>query len=76
MKWRVFGIALELDSDQLDDIEKRNKDYELKAMRMFELWLSTKPSTTRREIIETLKKKAIGQNVIADSYEKALKTKS
>ena len=39
---------------------------------MFELWLSTKPNATRREIIETLNTDAIGEITIAERYRVAL----
>ena len=39
---------------------------------MFELWLSSKPNATRREIIERLNKDAIGEITIAERYRVAL----
>ena len=74
-KWLELGILLELDSVNLNGIDELNKDCDFKAKKMFELWLTTKHSATRRQIIETLKKEAIGMNAVAVDYEKALETK-
>lgn len=75
VEWRVFGELLELDSNKLDDIEKNENCDDSKAMKMFELWFSTKTRTTRRKIIETLREEAISENTVAVNYEKALTTK-
>lgn len=71
-KWYQFGVLLQLDTTKLDNIREMNGDNDFKAIKMFELWLSTNPSGTRREIMETLKKPAIGKNAVAEEYNKAL----
>ena len=43
-------------------------DVKVSAVNMFELWLSFKPKAKRRDIIETLPKPAIGENVFAEKY--------
>ena len=65
--WYVFGILLGLDTTKLDSIRVMNEDNSFKAIKMFELWLSSNPNATRREIIETLRKEAIGKNAIAEN---------
>ena len=74
-KWHELGILLELDSVNLNGIDELNKDCDFKAMRMFELWLRTKPNATRRQIIETLKEEDIDMNAVAVDYKEALTTK-
>ena len=70
--WYKFGVLLKLDTKKLDDIKLLSEDSDFKALKMFELWRSTNPTATRREIIETLKKEVIADNAVADKYEKAL----
>ena len=70
--WYVFGVLLKLDTTKLDSIKIMNEDNSFKTVKMFELWLSSNPNATRREVIETLRKQAIGKNAIAENYKKAL----
>ena len=72
-KWYKFGVLLEVDTTKLDGIEQQYKESDVKAVKMFELWLSSKPKTMRREIIATLRKDAIGENTIAEQYQSVLK---
>ena len=72
-KWYTFGVLLKLDIMKLDGIRLMNEDGFFKAIKMFELWLSSNPTATRREIIETLRIGAIGEKTIAEDYNKALK---
>ena len=74
-KWYVLGTLLDLDTMELNGIDELNKDCGFKATKMFELWVRTKTNATRRQIIETLKKKAVGMNAVAVDYEKALEAK-
>ena len=67
-RWYQFGVLLKLDSNKLEEIEQQYKDSGFKALKMFELWLSTNPNAKRREIIETLRIEIIGQNAIAQEY--------
>ena len=71
-KWYKFGVLLKLDTTKLDGIEQQYKESDVKALKMFELWLSSKPKAMRREIIETLQKPTIGENVIAEEYKRSL----
>ena len=71
-KWYTFGVLLKLDTSKLDGIRVMNEDSGFKALKMFELWLSSKPKAMRREIIETLQKPTIEENVIAEEYKRTL----
>ena len=72
-KWYKFGVLLKLDTTKLDGIEQQYKECDVKALKMFELWLGSKPKAMRREIIDTLRKDAIGENTIAEQYQSVLK---
>ena len=71
-KWYKFGVLLKLDTSKLDGIRVLNEDTDFKTLKMFELWLSTNPKAMRREIIDTLRKPAIGENTVAEQYKVAL----
>ena len=71
-KWYTFGVLLKLNTTELDGIRVMNEDSSFKTLKMFELWLSTNPKATRREIIETLQKQAICENVVAEQYKHVL----
>ena len=71
--WHKLGVLLKLDIKKLNDIRSLNEDSDFKSLKMFELWLSSKPNATRREIIETLKKPAISENAIAEQYKETLR---
>ena len=43
------------------------------ALKMFHLWTNANPNATRREVIETLQKKAIDESTVAEEYVKTLK---
>ena len=73
IEWYTFGVLLKLDTIKLEDIRQMNEATEYKALKMFELWLSTNPNATRREVIETLRKDTAGASAIAEEYIKALK---
>ena len=70
--WYKFGVLLKLDTSKLEAIRVMNEDCSFKATKMFELWLDTNPNATRKDIIETLRKPAIGMNTIAEEYERML----
>ena len=70
--WHKLGVLLKLDITKLNDIRSLNEDSDFKSLKMFELWLSSKPNATRREIIEALKKTAISENAIAEQYKETL----
>ena len=72
-KWYKFGVLLKLNTSKLEDIRLMNEDSGFKAIKMFELWLSSNPTATRREIIGTLRTETISEKTIAEDYSKALK---
>ena len=74
-KWYKFGVLLRLPAIELDAIEELNqdRDADFKALKMFYLWLDINPNAKRREVIETLRNKAIGESAIAEEYVKVLK---
>ena len=69
--WHKLGVLLKLDIAKLNDIRQLSEDSDFKALKMFELWLTSNPNATWREIIETLKKDALKENTIAEGYKKA-----
>ena len=77
-KWYKFGRLLKhkLDTStdhDLDNIDQQYKDDDdSKVLKMFELWLSTSPNPTRREIIDILLNPAINESVLAEKYMKVL----
>ena len=71
-KWYQFGVLLEIYSAKLDGIDKDCRRTDMKALKMFELWLSSNPSASRKQIIETLKTESIGENTVAEEYLKTL----
>ena len=73
IKWYTFGVLLKLDTTKLDSIRLMNEESDVKAIKMFELWLNSKPKATRRDIIDTLQKDTIAENTIAEQYESVLK---
>ena len=75
-KWYQFGILLKLDSKKLNDIHRRPDDSTYNTLKMFELWLNTKPHATRRQIIDALRKEVIEENTIAHEYELVILRKS
>ena len=72
-KWYKFGVLLGLNTTTLDTIRVITGDDDFKALKMFELWLGINPKATRREIIETLTKRTIGENTVAEEYKETLK---
>ena len=73
-QWYKFGVLLKLDPRTLDSIERMSIiGDDIKALKMFDLWLSTNPKAMRKEIIDTLKKQVIDRNAVAEQYLMALK---
>ena len=71
--WYKLGVVLKLDITKLEDISKLNETLDVKAAKMFELWLNSSGNATRREIIEALRKPDIGESLAADKYVQTLK---
>ncbi|XP_019859270.1 PREDICTED: uncharacterized protein LOC109587464 isoform X2 [Amphimedon queenslandica] len=72
--WYILGIMLKLDQKKLESIEKNPQNDDVKATKMFGLWLSgSSAEPNRRSILEALRKRVVGEARIADEYEKNLK---
>ena len=73
-KWYQMGIQLELDPRKLDGIDKlQGADVMDKMTKMYELWLDINPQATRRQIVETLRKRSIEELTLAVEYETKLR---
>ena len=71
--WKMMGTLLELDVRKLNEIDHESKSVSDGVLKMYELWLDTKPQATRRQILDTLKMEAVGQMSLAQQYETKLK---
>ena len=71
-KWYTLGIILEVDQKKLQGIEELTRDDVYKTTKMFELWLSG-TSKSRSQVLEALRKKAVGENAVAKDYENYLR---
>lgn len=74
-KWYKLGVLLKLKMRELDliRVNYEDDDDDIKALKMLELWLSTNPKATRKEIIDVLKKPVISEKAFAEQYLMALK---
>ena len=65
---------LDLDQKRLRSIETQTGHTDThKMIEMFNLWLTTTTTASRRQILETLRIRVVGENTLADEYEKHLK---
>ncbi|XP_019860273.1 PREDICTED: uncharacterized protein LOC109588559 isoform X2 [Amphimedon queenslandica] len=71
--WYIVGTMLDLDQKRLRSIKERGGSDTDKIIEMFNLWLTTTPTASRKQVLETLRKKVVGENTLADEYEKHLK---
>ena len=71
--WKMMGTLLELDVRKLNEIDHESKSVSNGVLKMYELWLNTKPQATRRQIVDTLKMEAVGQMSLAIEYEEKLR---
>ena len=72
-KWYQMGVQLELNTRRLKEIEKLQIDVMDKVTKMYEVWLDTNPQATRRQIVDTLRKKSIEEMTLAHEYETKLR---
>ena len=64
--WYRLGLALKLDSYELDIIEKDfQKDTRKQTCKMFELWLRTQPNASYEQLIKALHE--VGDEKLANS---------
>ncbi|XP_019857908.1 PREDICTED: uncharacterized protein LOC109586179 isoform X1 [Amphimedon queenslandica] len=72
--WFILGTMLDLDQKRLRGIEAQAGHTDThKMIEMFNLWLTTTPTASRKEVLDVLRKRVVGENKIADQYEKYLK---
>ena len=65
-----LGIQLEVDEVELKEI--RNDTGSDKRTLMYQLWLQTQPNATRRQLLTALRRKDVGEEVVAPTYEEML----
>uniref|UniRef100_A0A1X7UH41 Death domain-containing protein n=1 Tax=Amphimedon queenslandica TaxID=400682 RepID=A0A1X7UH41_AMPQE len=71
--WYTLGTMLDLDQRQLQDINGKAIPSTQKMIEMFNLWLTTTPTASRREVLEALRKSVVEENALAYEYEKHLR---
>ena len=72
--WYIVGTMLDLDQKRLRSIEGQTGHTDThKMIEMFNLWLDTTPTASRKQVLEALRKSVVGENTLADEYEKHLK---
>ncbi|XP_019860404.1 PREDICTED: uncharacterized protein LOC109588729 [Amphimedon queenslandica] len=70
----IIGTMLDLDQKRLRSIEAQTSHSDThKMIEMFNLWLTTTPTASRRQVLETLRKSVVSEHTVADKYEKHLK---
>ena len=64
---------LDLDQKRLRSIEGQSGHTDIyKMIEMFNLWLTTTPAS-RKQVLDALRIRVVGENILADEYEKHLK---
>ncbi|XP_019857910.1 PREDICTED: uncharacterized protein LOC109586180 [Amphimedon queenslandica] len=72
--WYIIGTMLDLDQKRLRSIEALAGHTDThKMIEMFNLWLTTTPTASRRQVLDVLRIRVVGENTLADEYEKHLK---
>ena len=73
--WYIVGTLLDLDQRRLRSIIEGQTGHTNthKMIEMFNLWLTTTPTASRRQVLEALRISVVGENTLADKYEKHLK---
>ena len=65
-KWYLFGVELDVDDEELDDLEEKYSDPHKRLLKMFGVWLEKGENPTYRKLIEALveiDKKDIAQSI-------------
>uniref|UniRef100_A0A1X7SS75 Death domain-containing protein n=1 Tax=Amphimedon queenslandica TaxID=400682 RepID=A0A1X7SS75_AMPQE len=70
--WFIVGTMLNLDQRRLQSIREQGGSDTQKMIDMFNLWLNTTPTASRRLVLETLRITVVGENTLADEYKKKL----
>ena len=64
--WNRLGLALKLNSYDLNIIEKDNPgDTRKQSLKMFDLWLKTQPDASYEQLIKALRE--VGDETVANS---------
>ena len=64
--WNRLGLALKLNSYDLNIIEKDNPgDTRKQSLKMFDLWLKTQPDASYEQLIKALRE--VGNETVANS---------
>ena len=72
-KWYFLGTLLHVDDKRLDGIEQlQGHDDASKTLKMFQHWLTTTPTASRKQVLEALRIRMVSQYSVADKYEKYL----
>ena len=69
----TLGTMLDLDQRRLQEINGKAVPSTQKMIEIFNLWLTTTPTASRKQVLEALRKSVVGENTLADEYEKHLK---
>ena len=72
-KWFNLGVQLQLDDVDLEEIREDGPD---KRNRMYQLWLRTQSKASRRQLLDALRRRDVGEYTVADQYEEFLRTKT
>ena len=75
-KWYQLGVLLKLNDVKLDDIHRLAENSTYKTLKMFKLWLDTKPDATRRQVVDALRKEVVEEITVAYEYEQTLRKSS
>ena len=72
-KWYLLGVQLKCDIKKLDELYEKNSDNAYKTLKMFQLWLDSTPTASRRDVLDALRKRVVSENGVAEEYERYLK---
>ncbi|XP_019852468.1 PREDICTED: uncharacterized protein LOC109582257 [Amphimedon queenslandica] len=73
-KWYLVGTMLELDQKRLKSIEAHVGHTDAhKTVKMFDLWLETTPTASRRQVLEAMRVDAVEEITLAHKYEMHLR---
>ena len=65
-EWYSFGIELEIDDKELDDLKQKHSDPHRRLIKMFGMWLEKGKNPTYRKLLEALVeiyKKDVAQSI-------------
>ena len=72
-KWRLMGIALRLDGQELDEIDSNNGDVNTMLEKMYSKWLKSQTKASRQLVLNALMSNVIREDVLANKYEEDLR---